>query len=505
MTVSMRVMSAGDGYKYLLRTVVAGDGDRSLSTPLTHYYSAEGTPPGRWLGSGLAGRGEGQLVEGQEVSEAQLQLLIGMGRNPLTGAPLGHAYHTFKPAADRVAQRAAGLGPTFTPTERTAAIAQIEREESKRNQRRAVAGFDFTFSIPKSASVLWAVADAPIQRAIADAHHAAVAGMIAYIEREVACTRTGASNGTGAVAQAEVLGLIATAYDHYDSRAGDPHLHTHVVISNKVQTAIDGRWRSLDSRPMHAAAVAISELHEAVFADHLTHTVGVSWESRDRGRDRNPGWSITSVPETLVAEFSSRSQHINASKDQLIAGYVERHGHRPSAKTIIKLRAQATLAARPAKTLHSLVDLTEGWRTRASELLGEDAASWAAGITARPLLAELLRAEDVPLELIQTIGEQVVEAVSAKRSTWRRWNLIAEATRQTKAYRFASFEDREAVTGLVTDAAECASLKLTPAEISMTPLEFRRADGASVFRPKNSTVYTSHVLIESEDRLLALA
>ena len=43
-TVSMRVMSAGNGYKYLLRTVAAGDGDRSLSTPLTRYYNAEGTP-----------------------------------------------------------------------------------------------------------------------------------------------------------------------------------------------------------------------------------------------------------------------------------------------------------------------------------------------------------------------------------------------------------------------------------------------------------------------------
>ena len=53
MTVSMRVMSAGDGYKYLLRTVAAGDGQRSLSTPLTRYYSAKGTPPGRWMGNGL--------------------------------------------------------------------------------------------------------------------------------------------------------------------------------------------------------------------------------------------------------------------------------------------------------------------------------------------------------------------------------------------------------------------------------------------------------------------
>ncbi|NYN25709.1 relaxase domain-containing protein, partial [Salmonella enterica] len=82
--------------------------------------------------------------------------------------------------------------------------------------------------------------------------------------------------------------LIATAFDHYDSRAGDPHLHTHVVISNKVQTVLDGKWRSLDGRPMHAAVVALSELHEAVFADHLTRMLGVSWEARDRGRDRNP-------------------------------------------------------------------------------------------------------------------------------------------------------------------------------------------------------------------------
>ena len=30
MTVSMRKMSAGEGYKYLLRSVVSGDGNRSL-------------------------------------------------------------------------------------------------------------------------------------------------------------------------------------------------------------------------------------------------------------------------------------------------------------------------------------------------------------------------------------------------------------------------------------------------------------------------------------------
>jgi len=44
MVVSMRKMSAGAGYKYLLKTVVAGDGDRSLSTRLTRYYAETGTP-----------------------------------------------------------------------------------------------------------------------------------------------------------------------------------------------------------------------------------------------------------------------------------------------------------------------------------------------------------------------------------------------------------------------------------------------------------------------------
>ncbi|WP_205548064.1 relaxase domain-containing protein, partial [Leucobacter sp. wl10] len=62
-------MSAGDGYKYLLRSVVAGDGDRSLSTPLTRYYAEVGNPPGSWLGSGLAQLGEGRITPGEEVSE----------------------------------------------------------------------------------------------------------------------------------------------------------------------------------------------------------------------------------------------------------------------------------------------------------------------------------------------------------------------------------------------------------------------------------------------------
>ncbi|XPP27947.1 MAG: MobF family relaxase [Leucobacter sp.] len=497
----MRVMSAGDGYKYLLRTVAAGDGDRMLSTPLTRYYAEEGSPPGRWFGSAVAALGGGAIVVGDQVTETQLQLLVGRGRDPVTGAPLGSAYRNYPTVTERIQRRTTALDPELALTERAEAVAAIEAEESAKGARKAVAGFDFTFSIPKSASVLWAVSDAGTQSLIADAHHAAVAEMVAFIEREVAATRVGATGRNGAVAQADVTGVIATAFDHYDSRAGDPHLHTHVVISNKVQTAHDGKWRSLDGRPLHAATVALSELHEAVFADHLTRAFGVEWEARDMGRDRNPAWAIRTVPEKLVAEFSTRARHIDIETDRLIEQYVSTHGHRPAPAVIVRLRAQATLATRPEKQVRSLADLTSEWRARATHLLGEDATTWAREVASNnaPLL---LRADDVPLDIVAALGHSVVEAVGEKRSTWRRWNLTAEAARQTMHYRFVTTRDREAIVGMVVDAAEQASLRLTPHELASSPTVFRRQDGTSTFHPRSSTVYTSEELLAAEDRLL---
>lgn len=471
MTVSMRLMSAGDGFRYLLRTVVANDGKRSMSTSLTRYYSAMGTPPGRWMGSGLSSIGAGLIAASDEVTESQLQLLIGMGRDPVTGQPLGRAYPTYEPGAGR---------------------------------RRAVAGYDFTFSIPKSASVLWGIADATTQQRIVRAHHAAVAQALAFLEREVASTRTGATSRDGAVAQVDVTGVIATAFDHVDSRAGDPHLHTHVVISNKVQTVLDGKWRSLDGRPMHAAVVALSELHEALFADALARELGAQWEQRKRGPDRHPAWAIAAVPESLVREFSTRSRQIDTETDRLIDVFVQARGHRPSPATIMKLRAQATLATRPAKEVRSLADLTAEWRDRAARVLGADASAWAYTATANPA-QRALRTEDVPLDEIAALGASVVAAVSEKRATWRHWNLAAEAARQTMDYRFASASDREAVVGLVVDAAERASLRLSPPELASIPAAFRREDGTSVFRPKHSTVFTSAELLDAESRVLGRA
>ncbi|WP_392426371.1 MobF family relaxase [Barrientosiimonas humi] len=501
----MRVMSAGDGYKYLLRSIAAGDGDRSLSTPLTRYYAEAGNPPGFWIGQCLASLGHGELAEGSQVSEAQLQLLIGMGHDPITGDPLGRPYQQFAGVAERVEQRVADLDPEMGPAARAREVAAIEAEEAERGTRRAVAGYDFTFSVPKSVSAIWAVADAGTQAVIADAHHAAVAELLAFLEREVAATRVGATGPDGAVAHVDVTGVSAAAFDHYDSRAGDPQLHTHVVISNKVMTAQDGKWRTLAGRPMHAAVVAVSEFYNAALADQLTRTLDVGWEARERGRDRNPAWEIEGVPDELIGEFSTRSRHIEAEKDRLIAEYVAQHGKQPSARTVLKLRAQATLSTRPEKHVHSLADLTRQWRERAGRVLGEDATGWARVLTSDQEPVRVLRADDVPLDVVREVGQTVMETVGEKRSTWTRWNLHAEVSRQLMGWRFASIEDREAITGLIVDAAEQASLRLTPPELASSPLQFRRVDGTSRFRPHASTLFSSEALLAAEDRLLGRA
>ena len=180
---------------------------------------------------------------------------------------------------------------------------------------------------------------------------------------------------------------------------------------------------------------------------------------------------------------------------------MQRQGRQPSTATILKLRAQATLATRPEKQVRSLSELTTDWRTRATRLLGNDAPLWAQGVAVNPP-AMLLRADDVPLDTVAEIGQSVVEVVGEKRSTWRRWNLHAEASRQLMGWRFASMLDREAITGLVVDAAENASLRLTPPELASSPIVFQRADGTSRFRPKHSTLYSSETLLQAEDRLL---
>lgn len=350
-------MTAGQGYRYLLHSVVVGDGDRDAATALTRYYEQSGTPPGRWYGSGLAGL-EQPVAAGSEVSELQLKRLLGHAQDPNTGEPLGRPFRTFTPEAERVQARVDALPADLSEQERAVAQTSIEAQEAARPTGAPVAGFDLTFSVPKSVSTLWAVSDAGTQALIAQAHQAAMQDVLALIERDVAMTRVGAKGPRGAVAQVEIRGLIATAYDHYDSRSSDPQLHTHLVIANRVQAIRDGKWRTLDSRALHNAVTGLSEHYNAVLSDHIARMVQVRWEARERGPGRSTAWEIAGVPQELMDAFSSRTRDLEEAKERLVAEYVEKHGREPSKKVLWQIRQQATLETRPAKEHHSLQELT---------------------------------------------------------------------------------------------------------------------------------------------------
>ena len=78
MVMTIRVMSSGKGYEYLLKSVVVGDGDREMSSPLTRYYTESGCPPGTWVGTGLMSLDDGRspaLAEGDTVTEEHLGVM----------------------------------------------------------------------------------------------------------------------------------------------------------------------------------------------------------------------------------------------------------------------------------------------------------------------------------------------------------------------------------------------------------------------------------------------
>jgi hypothetical protein len=252
--MSMHKLSAGAGYQYLLRHTCSADVQRDPSTPLTAYYAASGYPPGQWMGSGLTGLGP-TLAAGSVVTEEAMGALYGKGRDPVTGTPLGKAYPTYRTAAERIAARVATLPAGLAGPERAEAIGRIKQAEGERRTPVAVAGFDLTFTLPKSASVLWGLADPPTQQRIAAAHRVAVADTLTFVEERALFTRTGVHS----CAQVATRGMIAAGFEHWDTRSADPNLHTHVVIANKVQGP-DGRWRTVDSHALHHAVVAVSEL-----------------------------------------------------------------------------------------------------------------------------------------------------------------------------------------------------------------------------------------------------
>ncbi len=288
-----------------------------VAQSLDDYYTGQGEAAGRWVGAGAPGLALSGDVDPDDLRAVLAGLLPGGG----------------------------GLTPNGTHP-----VAHPRR----------VPGFDLTFKVPKSVSVLYAVSDDPrVQGAIIEAGNAAVDRVIGWLEREAVRVRRG-SNSVPLVEQREALGgqrdgirevettgLVAASFRHRTSRAGDPFLHWHVLAANMAKGA-DGKWSSIVHPHLYSHAKAAGEMFQAVVRNELARTLGVEWRP---GRHVH---EIAGVPDEIMGVFSKRRTEIN--------NYLNATGTPSDGAG----RQAAALATRRSKSeQESTAGLSQRWRTEA--------------------------------------------------------------------------------------------------------------------------------------------
>ncbi|SCC53605.1 MULTISPECIES: MobF family relaxase [unclassified Gordonia (in: high G+C Gram-positive bacteria)] len=580
MTATIHKLTAGDGYEYLTKSVAAMDATDKGRVTLADYYSAKGDSPGQWIGSGLEGLsdvGAGlevseQLVDkrtveaGSMVSAAQMKALFGEGRHPnataieqhavassdcrtaeaLAATKLGNAYAVYNEFPEflqelavvfrdhnlargerwdavidddtRAALRTELGRERFTATYRrpprdSRELSGFIAQQSRRRQS-AVAGYDMTFSPVKSVSALWAVAPLPMAEKIEAAHRQAVADALAFIEREACLSRL----GTDGIAQVDTDGLIAAAFTHRDSRAGDPDLHTHVAISNKVRVrdaAGITRWMALDGTPLFKATVSASEVYNSRIELYLQRDLGVSFSERQQTDARKrPVREIDGVSTELMAQWSSRRAMIEQRLGELSQQFHADHGREPTTGEAFDLAQRATLETREAKhEPRSYAEQRQAWRSQARRVLGGDRAISDLVHEAthpRPRTREYSEFTD---ELCTDLAGACIENISATRARWQRPHLRAEAERQLRARNFAGITDTDELAAAIERIVDTALSADTSVAVSSDALDgdlgepevLRRANGESVFVRHDVALHTSTEILAAEHRIVAAA
>ncbi|WP_175484300.1 MobF family relaxase, partial [Modestobacter sp. DSM 44400] len=480
--MSLHKLSAGSGYTYLTRQVAAGDVTARGRGSLGAYYEQRGESPGVWLGGGLAYL-EGGPRAGDSVSEAQMLALFGHGHHPNAVTITSDGQTGDGPGAVL-------LGTPFVTT----------------GPRVSVAGYDLTFSPVKSVSALWALADPDVAAQVEAAHTAAVTDTIGWLERTAVYTRL----GTGGLRQVDVTGLLAVAFTHRDSRNGEPDLHAHVAISNKVRT-LDGRWRALDGRALHAAAVAASERYNTRLEAQLVHRLGVTFTDRAPRPGLRPVRELAGIPAELIAAWSSRRAQITTSQAELLARFRATYGREPTTAEGHALAQQATLATRQAKHgPRSEAEQRRTWRAQADQVLGTDAA----GKVLDRVVHQRPAASSLDPGWTTHAATTAVGTVSVQRAVFTSHHLRAELERLARTNRIPLHALDTAIEEALTVALsgdlslrldrETGQDRLPAAEMDVVePAGLRRRNGASVYDTAHTQLFTTPALLNAERRILA--
>jgi conjugative relaxase-like TrwC/TraI family protein len=279
------------------------------------YFLGVGEAPGRWYGRGLEQLG---LTGNDRVAERELEALFGRALHPANRERLGRAWRT-----------------------------------------DGVTGYDLCFSAPKSVSALWALAEPDVAAAVRRAHAAAVRTGLDYLDGHAGLSRVGRNGLT----QVGTDGFAAAVFDHRTSRAGDPQLHTHTLVINKVRCP-DGEWRSIDGHEVYAHKKSAGTVYQAALRNELSRRLGVTWTPVSKDGQAE----ITGIPQALMKRWSTRAHQVAAESASVIAGYETRLGRPLTSAERSAVAKVAVIKSRPDKESVDIVALTDRWHTEAAGL-----------------------------------------------------------------------------------------------------------------------------------------
>ena len=491
------------------------------------YYTAAGEPPGQWTGKGAAVLGLAGTAD-PDVIERLYQESIGPGGELLVRRRQSKA-------RDKREEQAVAAYLAAHPYASATELAEV-RAAARGTDTHSVPYFDLTVSAVKSVSVLHAsyrvAARQARQRgdqdqaaaldARADAIEAALMDSareaVAWLEQHATYTRTGHhSASTGEWRDGD--GLVASLFLHHLSRDGDPQLHVHVAIWNRVQRAdgADDKWRTLDSRSLHNQRLAVAPVADRILETKLS-ALGYAMVPRADGN----GAEVGGVSQDVIDLFSSRAVAVTGELDRLAREYQAMHGKPPSRRTLWLLHQQAGQNTRRTKAQARRT--IAGQTGTAEPTQAQRLAAWEAQTAHREVHALSAVHEQVAAFAAECAGRApAVLDDTAKRTAAR--IAVAEVQNLHAVWSMAQlrFEvhralpvlkagiDGEAVVTEVAKLAVCGRagtnvVQVTaPDPANVTSLGVRASDAGSIYRPPNEERYCTLAHLDTEEQILAAA
>ena len=491
------------------------------------YYTAAGEPPGQWAGKGAAALGLAGQVDPKAIARLY-QENIGPGGELLVKRRQSKAADERETAA--VAAYLAAH-PYASATE----LAEV-RAAGRGTEPHQVPYFDLTVSAVKSVSVLHASYRVSARQArergdedqaaaldaradeIEDALMESAREAVGWLERHATYTRTGHhSSRTGEWRDGD--GLVASLFLHHLSRDGDPQLHVHVAVWNRVERAdgADRKWRTLDSRTLHNQRLGVAPVADRGLEVRMA-ALGYAMVPRADGN----GAEVGGVSQDVLDLFSSRAVAVTGELKRLAQEYADKHGKPPTRRTLWLLHQQAGQNTRRTK---SQARRTIAGQTGAAEPTGtQRLAAWEAQTVHREVRAlsavhqqvarfaaeHAARAPAVLDDAAKRAAARIAVAeVQRHHATWSMAQLRFEVHRALPVLKPGS--DGEAV---VTEVAKLAVSGRAGAEVvqvaapditDVTSLGVRASDGGSIYRPPHEERYCMLAHLDTEEQILTAA